>query len=237
MLRTNINESYETLTEMVKTIPRSMKKLLKILGIVIGILLILLLLSPFLFKGTFEDLLRKNINKNLHANVTWEELDISLLKSFPKAAVVVKNFSVINKAPFEGDTLASGEELKLNMGVTQLLKSSGDAIEIDGLSLENASIYIEVDSLGQANYDIAIKENTSIESSQDTATEGEGFVFNLQQYRITNSKFIYKDAQSETLLVLDNINHEGKGDFSSAVSNLDTQTDALVSLQLGDIEY
>ena len=94
-----------------------MKKILKILGIILGIVILFLLLAPLLFKGTLEDLLKKNINENLNAKVTWEELDLSLFSSFPDAAIVVKNFSVVNNAPFEGDTLASGARLKIDMGI------------------------------------------------------------------------------------------------------------------------
>ena len=112
------------------------KKLLKIVGIVMGLLLILLLLAPFLFKGSLEDLLKKNINKNLNATVTWEDMDLSLIRSFPNASVTIHGYSVVNHAPFEGDTLARGSRLKLNMGLRELFKKSDEAIEVNSLLLE-----------------------------------------------------------------------------------------------------
>ncbi len=213
-----------------------MKKIFKILGIVLGIVIILLILAPFLFKGTIEDLLKKNINKNLNATVTWEELDLSLFRSFPNAAVVIKDFSVINKAPFAGDTLASGESLKIDMGITQLFKSSTEAIKVDALKLDNAFINIKIDSLGNANYDVAVKTDAPVADKNATAEE-KGFVFDLQHYEVNNSRINYIDEATKTYLTLTEVNHEGDGDFSTELSNLATKTNALVSFKLGDVEY
>ena len=214
-----------------------MKKLLKILGIILGIFILFLLLAPLLFKGSLEDLLKKNINQNINATVEWEELDLSLFSSFPDAAVVVKNFSVINNAPFEGDTLASGKHLKLDIGITQLFKSSGDeAIKINALQLDEAFINIKVDSLGQANYDIAVKKPEE-EETEDSTQEGTGFSFDLNHYEINNSKINYLDQSSQTFLSLTNFNHEGNGDFSLEVLELQTQTTTVASFRLGEVEY
>ena len=213
-----------------------MKKLLKILGIILGIVILFLVLAPLLFKGTLEDLLKKNINENLNAKVTWEELDLSLFSSFPDAAVVVKNFSVVNNAPFEGDTLASGARLKIDMGITQLFKSGDEAIKVDALQLDEALINIKVDSLGRANYDIAIKKEGA--EATDTSEESEsGFSFDLNHYEINDSRINYLDESSQTFLVLTDVNHEGNGDFALDVSELKTKTDAVVSFRIEDIEY
>ncbi len=85
---------------------------------------------------------------------------MSLFSSFPDASLQLENFSVINKAPFEGDTLASGKSLKLDMGVMQLFKSKD--IKIDAVKMGEAFVNIKIDSLGNANYDIAVKKNAPV---------------------------------------------------------------------------
>ncbi|HAV54069.1 MAG TPA: AsmA family protein, partial [Aequorivita sp.] len=107
-----------------------MKKALKIIGIILGILILLLIAAPFIFKGSLEKMLKRTINENLNATVAWEDLDLSLFSSFPDASLQLNNFSVINKAPFEGDTLASGKTLSLDMGIMQLFKKSNEAIKV-----------------------------------------------------------------------------------------------------------
>ncbi|GAB5401589.1 MAG: AsmA-like C-terminal region-containing protein [Aureisphaera sp.] len=213
-----------------------MKKIVKIIGIVLGLLLIFLLTAPFLFKGSIEKLLKKNLNENLTAQVEWKSLDLSLFSNFPNAAVVIEDFSVVNAAPFEGDTLASGKRLALDMGLTQLFKSSDKPIQVNGLELEEALINIQVDSLGNANYDIGKKSDTTpSEGSEESSNSG--FSFNLEHYEINNSRINYHDAKAGTFLTLEEFTHEGNGDLSAATSTLVTNTNTLASFAQGDTQY
>ena len=211
-----------------------MKKILKIIGIFIAVLVVLLALSPLFFKGTLEKLVKKTIDENVNADVSWSNFDLSLFRSFPDAALTIKNFSVVNRAPFDGDTLASGKLLKLDMGITQLFKSGNDPIKIDGLLLDNAFVNIKIDSTGQINYDIAVKKDAPV---TDNVEGNEGFTFDLKKYELKDSRINYLDDTSKTFLYLKEVNHQGTGDFSLAQSQLDTETSALASLKIEEIEY
>lgn len=208
-----------------------MKKALKIFGIVVGILLLVLIVTPILFKGSLEKILNRTINENLNATVSWEKLDLSLLRSFPDASLSLQEFSVENKFPFEGDTLVSGKNLSLRMGIMQLFKTK--ALKIDAVSLDGAFINIRTDSLGNANYDITLKESPSAEK-EESETD---FSFELQNYEITNSRVSYLDESSGIFLTLNDIEHKGKGDLSQTISKLDTKTRALISFKMGDTQY
>ncbi|KXN98013.1 membrane protein [Aequorivita aquimaris] len=212
-----------------------MKKALKIIGIILGILILLLIAAPFIFKGSLEKMLKRTINENLNATVAWEDLDLSLFSSFPDASLQLKNFSVINKAPFEGDTLASGKTLSLDMGIMQLFKKSNEAIKVDEVKIDEAFVNIKIDSLGNANYDIAVKDDAP------AVTEGEesagGFTFDLKNYEITNSRINYLDEATNTYLMLTEVQHEGSGDLSQEISNLDTKTEAFASFKIDSTEY
>lgn len=210
-----------------------MKKALKIFGIILGVFIILLLASPFLFKGSLEKILKQTINENLNATVAWEDLDLSLFSSFPDASLKLGNFSVINKAPFEGDTLASGQMLKLDMGIMQLFKSKD--LKIDAVKLERALINIKVDSLGNANYDIAIK--TDAPAAPESPVAEESFTFELNTYEIADSRINYFDESSKTYLMLTKLQHSGSGDLSQEITKLDTETEAFVSFKMDNTEY
>lgn len=212
-----------------------MKKALKIIGIILGILIVLLLAAPFIFKGSLEKMLRRTIQENLNATVAWEDLDLSLFSSFPDASLQLKNFSVISKAPFEGDTLASGKTLSLDMGIMQLFKNSDDAIKVDAVKIEAAFVNIKIDSLGNRNYDIVIKSDAPV-AAEGKETSG-GFTFDLKRYEIKNSRIYYLDEDTQTYLMLTDVQHEGSGDLSQEISNLDTKTQALASLRIDSIEY
>ena len=134
-----------------------MQRTLKILGVLILVLLLAAIVTPFLFKDKLDDLLKRSINENLNATVSWKSLDISLLSSFPKASVSLNEFMVINHAPFEGDTLAMGKDLKINMGIKQLFKkATHDPIKVDAIKLDEALIQLKINKDGIANYNIAI---------------------------------------------------------------------------------
>jgi hypothetical protein len=211
-----------------------MKRILKITGIILAIVIILLALSPFFFKGTLEKLVKRSIDANINADVAWNSFDLSLFRSFPDAALTIKEFSVINREPFKGDTLATGKLLKLDMGITQLFKSGNDPIKIDAIFLDQAFVNILIDTTGRTNYNIAIQKDTvqTVDSSSDS-----GFKFDLKRYELKDSKINYLDQSTQTFLFLKEVNHLGKGDFSLDESELDTETSALASLKIEDTEY
>ncbi|HTO35984.1 MAG TPA: hypothetical protein VLZ72_07085, partial [Flavobacterium sp.] len=101
------------------------KKVLKIIGILLLVLIVFLAATPFLFKNKIQELVLKSINEQVDATVGFSNVSLSLFKSFPKANVTIDDLSIINKAPFEGDTLFYSGKLNLKMSVKELFKSEG----------------------------------------------------------------------------------------------------------------
>ncbi len=211
-----------------------MKKILKIIGIVLLVIVLLFIIAPFLFKGSIEKMVHKEINKNLNATVAWEDLSLNLFGGFPDAQLNLKNLSIINNAPFKGDTLVISEKIALNLGIWQLFSIGKKPLQINEFSVQNALVNIKIDSAGNANYDI-FKESSPSEIPADS-TNG-GLVFDLQHYKISNSKINYLDEKTQTFLRVKELNHEGTGDFSVENSTLKTTSKALVSLQIEETEY
>ena len=208
-----------------------MKKALKIFGFIILTIIILLIVAPFVFESQLKDLVKKTMNDNLNAQVDFEDIDLSMFRSFPQATLVIENLSIINNEPFKGDTLALGEEVTLEMSVKELFKSSDEAKKIDRLTMNNAYVNIKVDSLGNSNYDIAVEDTTT------TTSNSKPFSLDLKHYEINNSRIKYDDKTSKVSLDVENLNHEGNGDFSLDQSELDTYSEALVSLDYDGVNY
>ncbi|MPT35724.1 MAG: hypothetical protein E2604_11725, partial [Flavobacterium sp.] len=78
-----------------------LKKILKGFGIFLLLSIITLAAVPFMFKDKIKELVAKAINENVDAKVAFEDVDLSLFKSFPNANITIDKISVINKAPFE----------------------------------------------------------------------------------------------------------------------------------------
>ncbi|HAF75942.1 MAG TPA: AsmA family protein, partial [Maribacter sp.] len=211
------------------------KKILKILGVFLLLILIVLIAAPFFLEAKIGDIIKNNVNNNVNATLDFSEANLSLVKSFPNAEVNFKDVVLINKAPFEGDTLFKANNLDLTMGIMQLFKSTGDAIAINDINLEGALVNIVVDKEENASYDIAIASETTTTAEEPTSTDG--FSFDLQSYEITNSRIYYTDNSTGIAFKLDDFQHNGTGDLSLATSELDTHTNALISLEMDSVNY
>src|SRR5690606_3383458 len=119
-----------------------LKKILKGLGITVLVLFILLLVAPFLFQDKIKEMLVSTINKNLDATVAMNDIDLSLIRKFPQANVNVTGLSIINKAPFEGDTLVYLGEMNLQMSVKELFNDAKQGMEIKSVSTRDGIINI-----------------------------------------------------------------------------------------------
>lgn len=211
-----------------------MKKFLKITSITLAVLFVLLLLAPFLFKGSLEKLLKKTINENAPVDIEWRKLDLSLIRSFPKTSISLNDFSVITRAPFEGDTLASGKELRLELGLMQLIKGE-TPLTIDSFRLDGGLIQIKTNAEGQSNYDFSDDSLDELEEEIDDVDSD--FSLALTKYAITNTQIHYLDEKSGIFLSLQDFQHEGEGDFSMSNSELKTHTQTLVSFAMDNTEY
>ncbi|WGD35393.1 AsmA-like C-terminal region-containing protein [Olleya sp. YS] len=212
-----------------------MKKKLKIIGISLLILLTLLIASPFIFQSQIKDMVRRYINDNVNAKVTFDDVNLSFIRSFPQANVTLDNFMITNVAPFEKDTLAIAKLVSLDMSVKELFKNADeDPIIVNSVNIDQALVSLKTNINGDVNWNIA-KENDS--SSSEDNTQSEGFTFDIEDYTINNSAFNYLDESANTKFKITNLNHQGNGRFSGAVSELDTKTEANVTFSMDDIEY
>ena len=208
------------------------KKILKIVGILLLLLVISVFAIPFFFKDQIKEKIAQAINEKVDAKVSFADADLSLLKSFPDATVTLEKLLIINKAPFEGDTLVSLGELDLNMSIKELFKGKGEPINIDGIFSKNGFINIIFNKDGIGNFDIALKDNKPKENSKS-----EPMSLKIQNYSVENFKFKYYDESSQIKMVIDSLNHKGTGDFAASKLDLDTKSTAKISLDMGKMNY
>ena len=209
------------------------KKILKIVGIVLLLLIVLAFAIPYLFEDQIKAKIAKSINESVDAKVAFAEADLSLFKSFPSANVSIEKLSIINKAPFEGDTLVALEELNLKMSVMELFNSDDEPMNIDAISTKNGLINIIFNKDGIGNFDIALK---NAEKKAD-AGKSKPLALKIKEYDVENFKFKYFDERSKINMVLDSINHTGSGDFTNDVLDLDTKTTTKASLTMDKVNY
>lgn len=208
------------------------KKILKIVGVVLLLLIVSAFAIPYFFEDEIKAKIAKAINENVDAKVAFEDADLSLFKSFPKANVTIDKLSIINKAPFEGDTLVAFEELDLKMSVMELFNDDTEPMNIEAVSSKNGLINIIFNKDGVGNFDIALKNQ-----DQKDSGKSKPLALKIKEYDVENFKFKFTDEASKIKMVLDSINHSGSGDFANDVLDLDTETTANVSLNMDKMNY
>jgi hypothetical protein len=207
-----------------------LSKILKIIGSILVLLAVTLFAVPYFFKDQIKAKITEAINKKVDAKVSFEDANLSLFKDFPNANVTLYQLDIINKAPFEGDTLVSIQEINLKMSIKELFKGKDEAMEIQGIATKNGTINILFNKDGIGNYDIAIKKEETNPSSNPLA-------LNIKKYEIENFKFKYFDESSKIKMMIDSINHQGIGDFASSKLDLVTKSTAKVTLDMDKVNY
>ncbi len=209
-----------------------LKKILKISGIVIVLLVAALFAIPYFFKDQIKAKIAQTINENVDAKVSFADADLSLFKSFPNANVKLAKFIIINKAPFEGDTLVSLGELNLEMSIKELFKGKDESMNIKGVSSKNGYVNIIFNKDGIGNFDIALKDKKEKET-----TASKPLALKIQNYKIENFRFKYFDETSKIKMTIDSLNHEGTGDFAAQKLDLKTTSTAKISLSMDKVNY
>lgn len=212
-----------------------MKKFLKIIGIVLLLFIAILIAIPFILESKIDTIVQNYADNNLDADLSFDDISLSLISSFPKAEVSVDNLKITNRAPFEGETLATAKSLSFELGVMQLLKGTEEPLEVNEIIANELLLVLKTNKTGAVNYDI-VKESKPNSTPKETDSST-GFSFDIENYEINNSAFTYIDDTSNITFYLTEINHKGKGIFSGGKSELDTNTEANITFAMDSTEY
>jgi uncharacterized protein involved in outer membrane biogenesis len=203
-----------------------MKKILKRVLIGLGVFLVLLLgfavAIPFLFKDKIKAEIDKQIALYVDAKVNFkaDDFSLSLFKSFPDVTASLNNLSVVNNAPFKGDTLASIKSFSITVDLWSVF---GDKMKINKISLDRPRVFAKVNKEGKANWDIVRPQplDTTSKKTQDTTSK---FSLAIKKWEITEGLVVYEDKTMPMYVKIDKINHEGKGNLDADVFDLYSET-------------
>lgn len=201
-----------------------MRRFIRIALISIAVLFLILLITPFLFQDKIKALVQEEIDQSVSAEVYFGDVGLSFIRHFPNARISLDDFGVVNREPFAGDTLAAGKSFALVVDLMSVI--AGDNITLKKIILDDAQVHVQVLADGRANYDIAIADSTT-EAEVDTAAEApSNFAIALEGYELNRARIIYDDATLPMHLAIQGLNHQGRGDFTAEVFDLETRTEA-----------
>ncbi|MFZ5939770.1 MAG: AsmA-like C-terminal region-containing protein [Bacteroidota bacterium] len=198
-----------------------MKKILKIAGITVLVLLVLLIATPFVFKGKIEKYAMKMASENLMVDISWDKLGLSLISAFPDLKVTLRDFSMVNRAPFEGDTLFACSKFGFGVDLVKIIK--GDIV-VKSILIDDAVVNALSDMEGHNTWDIMPPDDEeepvdSTAISSEPAEQGDRIALDL--FKMKNSRVVYDDVSMPMTIVVNNLDLTVRGGISMASSLLD----------------
>lgn len=209
---------------------------LRITIIIFSVLMITGLLVKFVFKDEIVSKVKEIANENINANVNFGDFSLSLITSFPDFSLEINDISVINKSPFEGDTLAYIGVIGVELDLMSVI---GGKYVISNFNVDNVVANAKIMEDGIANWDIAIPDSSAVieEIAEEGNTESsDKLITGLESFSITNVNLSYVDLQSEMVAIIKNFNQSGSlllnGDSTDI--NIETVIEALTFVMEGD---
>jgi hypothetical protein len=212
-----------------------MKKILKISGIVLLVPIALLLLAaiviPIFFKDDVKRALDKTIENYVDAKISYnsDKISLSVFKDFPNVRFGIGDLSIINKAPFGGDTLLSVSDFGVSLDIKSMLTNN---FQINGIDLVNPRVKIKVLENGKASWDIVKSDSTA---PSDTSTSA--LAIKIDHWQITNGFVDYDDKSLGLLAVVQDLTHEGSGTIEDIIQLVTTTAAQKVYVSYGGVTY
>lgn len=199
-----------------------MKKVLIGLGALLLLLVLLAAAVPLLFKDKIRAKVDEQLAKSLNAKVQYdpEQIDVTLLSTFPDLGVKLGDLRIIGVDSFSRDTLAAIPQLRVGLNLMSVIR--GEQMQINEVVLERPRVSVVVLKSGKANWDIA-KPDTAAAKPEEASSN---FKLTIKQWRIENGSLRYDDRSIPFQMKLVGLNHTGSGDFAQQVFDMQSQTTA-----------
>ena len=188
-------------------------------GIVLGVF-ILVTAGLYFFKDTICGYVVTEVNKHLKAKVTVAEVDLTFWASFPNVSVDFNDVFIQDSYQNSTvrDTLLFSKRIRLKFDPMDIWNEN---YKVKSIEVDPGTIKLKVRKNGEVNYDILKPKKESKQSD---------FELNLQQVKLENIHFSYKNAATNQYYLTKFYNLELQGDFSQksyslhAKSNLKVHT-------------
>jgi hypothetical protein len=204
------------------------KKTKKILLWFTGILLLLLTIPTlllFIYQKEIKGQIVNELNKHLKVKVyiNPDDIDFTILKTFPKAAIWFKKVVIMGSlSDHPDDTLLKAQSIYLLFNAKDIWNRN---YIINQVEVKNASLSILTNDAGETN-DEVWKATESISLDQD---KKESTTFKLNKITLDNIEFRYKNYQSKVKLQSNFKEITFSGNFSDAAYELELQAKGAIS--------
>ena len=209
-------------------------KILKSTGVVLLVIIALIWTAPYLFQGKINHLIKAQISKDFRARVSFSGTSISFFRHFPDISIGLDHVQITCLGEFQDDTLMLAKQFDMSCDLKSLF--SGDSIRVHSMIINEPRFHLVVNKQGHSNWNI-IKSGPDRFDHIDSSSRP--FNLDMQRYVIHKGWVDYQDQGRDVHIVINNLEHEGSGHFSSETFTLNTKTtsDAIDFDYSGKIPY
>lgn len=211
-----------------------MKKGLTIAMLVIAAIFVLLWVLPYAFKGKIKELTINEGNRLLNAEFYFDDVDISLLRNFPKATLSLERFWLKGVGDFANDTLIDADEISVSVNLLSLFGNSG--YEISRVKVSDTKVKAVTLSDGRVNWDVMKSDSTDTDAA-DTATES-SFRVKLRKLTLSDVDIVYDDRQGNMYASVKGLDLTCSGDMSAERTDLRLESEIkALSFRMNNIPF
>ncbi len=200
-----------------------MKRIFRFLFFLVVLLLASAFILPIVFKDSIVERIKQEANANLNAKLDFEDVDVSLISTFPYFGFSMEGMRITGIEEFEGQELVSVEDFGLSIDLMSVI--SGDRYSVEKINVQGVNLHILILEDGSANFDIA-KVDSSAEESVESTETGSAFSVALKGWKFSDVNLRYEDRQGNIDFKMQGLEHSGSGDLSENIVDLQTQTEA-----------
>jgi hypothetical protein len=199
------------------------KRFVLIISIFLGLIIAALIAIPFFFKDELLVAIQEQANEHLNATVAFSDVNLSIFRNFPDVSVRLSDLAVSGKAPFEGTDLVKAKEIDLTFDLMSVIRAE-EPLQVQEVQLTSPEINVIILEDGRANYDITLPSEAPTDAPAPTDNSASQLEVALSAYGISNGTLRYDDRAGDLFVEALGLNHNGTGDFTLSVYDLNTQT-------------
>lgn len=214
-----------------------MKKAILITVSVLVVFIAALFVLPVFFKKDILRLIERQSARYIKSELTIGDVSLSMFKSFPHLNVSISDVAIASEA----DTLVSVPRLDASVNLSSLI--SGEAVEINHITLRNAEANLVAYADGKVNWDILIESDAAGEATPqpaenpDTGDKSDRPI-RISDIRVQGLQLNYADRETEMLARVGPVDIEMKGNWQGDLMSLDIDaTIARLLLNMDNTTY
>lgn len=196
-----------------------MKQIVLFLCLVVCVAIATFLFAPMAFKSRVECAIVSYATRDLNAKVSYDDLSLSFIRSFPLVCVSLENLCVTNNGEWEDDTLAKVGEGRLEMDLRGVLKSD---YRVRELLLEDADVRLMINEDGVANWNIVKEKNDEEKETNDGGTD---LRLMLDRLEIEDGKLSYFDKRNGEGVRVGHLDSKLEGAWSQEMTDVKTENE------------